>query len=105
MAERDLIGRVGDRLVRRRARTADGERLNALGEHRKQRHLARDVRRDDRGYDRPVDDDLDELAVDLAALNQLGDAMLAELDRAEVLERRARSGERRANAGDDGHTT
>ena len=42
------------------------------------------------------------LAVEARALDQLGDAELAELDRREVLERRSRLGERRADAGDDG---
>ena len=56
---------------------------HALRQHREERDLARDVRRDDRRNDGAVDDRLDELAVDLGALDQLGHAALAELDRAE----------------------
>ena len=101
MPEQDLIGGVGDRLVRRRAGTAHRVRLAALRQHGQQRHLAGDVRRDDGGNHRAVDHRLDELGLEVGALNELGDAELPELDRREMLERRAGAHEGSANTGDD----
>ena len=101
VAERDLVGGVGDRLVCRRAGAAHGERLHAFRQQRHQRDFARDVRREDRWNDRSEDERLDFAAVEIRALDQLGDAELAEVDRGDGLERGSRSCERRPNPGDD----
>ncbi len=101
ISEKNLIGRVGDRLVRRRAGAADRVRLAVPRQHRHQRYLARDVRRGNRRHDGPVDDALDEPPFQARALNELGHGQLAKLDRGEPFEHRARASERRADTGDD----
>jgi len=81
MPERNLIGAGGHRLIRRRARTADGVRFSAARQLRDERHLARDVRREDGWDHRPEDERFDFLSIQTRALQQLGDAQSAEVDR------------------------
>ncbi len=103
VAEHDLVGGVGDRLVGRRARAArrctTARLWAAAGSARPRARCsaraptARRCRTTTRSTSLPVD---------AGALNQLGDAQLAEFDRRERLEGRARAREGGANAGDDG---
>src|SRR5205814_9600299 len=52
-----------------------------------------------------VDDRVDLIAFQLRALQQLGDAQLAQLDRGQILERGPRLRERRADTRDDRHAS
>jgi hypothetical protein len=98
VTEHDLIGGVGDGLVRRRTCPADRVGLTSARQHRHQGDFARDVRRDHRRDDRAVHDRLDVLAVEVRPLNELGNAPLAEVDGRHVFERRTCPRERRSDS-------
>ena len=101
MPEDDLVRGIGNRLIGRGARAAHRVGVGATGQHRHEGDLTRDVRLDHRRDDRPVYDRLDGLAVEVGALQELRYRKLAELDRREVLEHRARFRERCPYAGHD----
>src|SRR5438045_2896876 len=71
VAEDGLSGGLGDGLVRGRTGAAHGVRLRALRQHRHERYLTRNVRRDNRWNDGAVHDGVDILPVDVRALNEL----------------------------------
>jgi hypothetical protein len=101
VAERYLVGGVSYRLVGRGARAADRERLHSLGQLGEERHLAGDVGSEHGGNDGAEHERLDFLSVQVGALQQLGDAKLAQIDGGQRLERRSGFRERRSYAGDD----
>ena len=103
MAEGDLVGGVGDGLVGGGARAADRDCLYALGQHRQQGNFACDVRRENGRDDRSEDEGFDFPPIEVGALNQLGDAYLAEIDGGDGLECSPRSSEGGPHARDDRH--
>ena len=98
---RDLVGGVVDGLSRRGAGAIEGIGRNAGGELGQETHLARHVRREDRGDHLAEDDLVDLAAVELAAIEQLPRGVAGERDGGHVAEDGAALGERSADAGDD----
>src|SRR6185436_13332943 len=80
MAEGDLVGGIGDRLVGRSTGAADRECLHSFRKLRHQRDFACDVRRYNRRNDGPEHQTLYFLSVQIRALEKLGDAELPEVD-------------------------
>jgi len=80
MTERDLICRVGYRLIGGCASAADGERLDTFGQKWKKRDLTGDVGREHRRDDGTENERLNFLTVEVGALKQLGNAELAEIN-------------------------
>ena len=100
VAQRNLVGGVSDRLICRRAGSADGEGLHSFRQQGHQRHFAGDVGRDHRWNHCPKNQCLDFLAVQIRALQQLSDAQFAEVDRGDGFERSPGFCERRPDTGD-----
>lgn len=105
MAQEDLVGRIGDRLVRRGTGPGHRPRLDTLREQRHQGDLARRVRREDGGDHRPEGQEVDRGGVEIGAVDELRDRELPELDHPEMLEEGARFGEGGTDAIDDGDPT
>ena len=102
VAQRDLVGGIGDGLGRRGAGAVEGVRRHARQELREQADLARDVGHERRGNDLAEDHLVDFAPVDLAPDQQLADGMTGEGDRRDFAEDRSALGERGTQAGDDG---
>jgi hypothetical protein len=102
VTQENLIGRVGNRLIRRGACATHRHGRDSFRQQRQQRHLARDVRREHRGHDGTEDERVDVFRLETRPLHELRDHEPAELLCGERAKRRARLGERRAQSGDDG---
>jgi hypothetical protein len=100
MTERNLVCRVGNRLIGRSTRAAYGECLYAFWKERKERDLARDVGSEHRRDDGPEYESLDFLTVEVGALEQLRNTQLTEVYRRYRLECSARFCKRRPHASD-----
>src|SRR5215212_6395116 len=86
VAEHDLIGRIGDRLVCGCARPADTECLHTLGHERHERYFTRDVRSNDVRDNGAEDESFDFPAAEIGPLDQLGDTKLSKVDCRDRLE-------------------
>ena len=103
MAEHDLVGGVGDRLVRGRARAAHAPGLHGFREHRHKRNLPCNVGCDHRWNHGAEHQQVDATDVELCAVYEFGHRQLAELDRRQTAKRTAGLRKGRAHAGDDRH--
>ena len=103
VAQRDLVGRVGDGLRGGRAGAVERVGRDAGQELREEAHLARHVGHAHRGHDLAEDDLVHLAPVELGADQQLARGVARQGRGGDVAEDGSALGERRAEAGHDGH--